>query len=83
MKVPSGTQSGKTLRLRGKGLPLVRGRGAGDQLVKLQIETPQNLTAKQRELLEAFEDTLEADEGATAAAPRRKGFLEKLKELFD
>ncbi len=83
VKVPSGTQSGKTLRLRGKGLPPVRGRGAGDQLVKLQIETPQTLTAKQRELLEAFEDTLEADEGAEGAAPRRKGFLEKLKELFD
>ena len=79
VRVPAGTESGKVLRLRGKGLPRLRGHGKGDQLVRIQIETPSDLTTHQRELLEALELTLE-DEGGS---PRRRTFLDKLRELFD
>ena len=79
VKVPSGTQSGRVLRLRGKGLPNVEGRGRGDQLVRLQIETPVDLSPRQRELLEE----LESLSGDHPGQPRRKSFLDKLKELFD
>ncbi len=56
VKVPSGVQSGKQLRLRGKGMPPLRGGGTGGDLyIELAVETPVNLTARQRELLEEFE----------------------------
>lgn len=83
IKVPAGTQSGKTLRLKAKGLPAVQGRGHGDQIVRLQVETPEQLTPRQQELLEEFEKTLEHGETEDQAAPRRKSFLDKLKQLFD
>ncbi|MCA9543833.1 MAG: molecular chaperone DnaJ [Myxococcales bacterium] len=82
VKVPAGTQSGKVLRLRGKGLPKVRGGGRGDQLIRLQVETPSRLSARQRELLEELEQ-IEADEKGESVQPRRKGFLDRLKEWFD
>lgn len=81
VKVPAGTQSGKVLRLRGKGLHDVRGLSRGDQLIRLQVETPTRLTARQRELLEEFERISEGHrEGGHT---RRKSFLEKLREFFD
>lgn len=83
VKVPAGTQSGKVLRLRGKGLPSVRGHVRGDQLVRLQIETPTRLTDRQRELLEEFEAISAAESGREPPEPRRKSFFDKLKELFD
>ena len=83
VKVPAGTQSGKTLRLRGKGLPGVRGRTTGDQLVKLQVETPSRVTDRQKELLEEFERISFEEAGKEPPEPRRKSFLDKLKELFD
>lgn len=55
VKVPAGVQSGKQLRLRGKGMPALRGTSAGDLYIEMEIETPINLTAKQKELLRAFE----------------------------
>jgi molecular chaperone DnaJ len=55
VKVPPGVQSGKQLRLRGKGMPTLRGAGAGDLYIELAVETPVNLTARQRELLKEFE----------------------------
>jgi hypothetical protein len=54
MKVPAGTQSGSVFRLRGKGSPDLRGYGHGDQLVRITVEVPSKLTARQRELLEEF-----------------------------
>ena len=51
VRVPAGTQSGKKLRLRGKGLPKATG-GRGDQLVRLQLETPTDLTSEQTELFQ-------------------------------
>ena len=83
VKVPAGTQSGKTLRLRGKGLPPVQGRGMGDQLVRLQIETPNTLTARQKELLEEFDKISDDEDEDRAAQPKRKSFLDAIKDLFD
>jgi molecular chaperone DnaJ len=51
VKVPAGSQTGKQMRLRGKGMPALRGGGQGDMLIELAVETPVNLTARQRELL--------------------------------
>src|SRR5690606_1640416 len=55
VKVPAGTQTGKQMRLRGKGMPALRGGGIGDMLIEVAVETPVNLTSKQRELLKEFE----------------------------
>lgn len=84
VKVPAGTQSGKTLRLRNRGLPLVGTRGHGDQLVRLQVETPVHLTSRQKELLEEFERIAAAERGdGEHAEPRRRSFLDKLKAVFE
>ena len=81
VKIPAGTQSGKMLRLRGKGLPNVRGAGTGDQLVKLNMETPTRLNSEQRAYLEQFESVFGTETGV--AEPRRRSFMDKLKEFFD
>jgi molecular chaperone DnaJ len=78
LRVPEGTQSGKIFRLRGMGLPTLRSSGRGDQLVRIFVEVPTKLTGRQRELLEQF-----AEESDTEVSPVTRGFLEKLKELFD
>ena len=75
--VRRGTQSGEVVRLRGKGLPNPRGRGRGDELVVLVIETPRRLTARQEELLREFAETEEK-----AVHPQRKSFFQKLREYF-
>jgi molecular chaperone DnaJ len=77
MTIPAGTQSGKTLRLNGKGFPRLNGRGRGDQLVEVAVETPVNLTDRQRELLEEF-----AEEGGEEVHPEKRGFFERMKDLF-
>ena len=77
MKIPAGTQSGSVFRLRGKGVPDVRGYGTGDALVRVVIETPKKLSAKQRELLEEF-----AKISGEEVHPLSKGFLDKVKEMF-
>ncbi|WP_156291113.1 molecular chaperone DnaJ [Oceanobacillus salinisoli] len=56
LKVPAGTQTGKMFRLKGKGAPNVRGRGQGDQLIKVRVITPTNLTEKQKDLLREFSE---------------------------
>ncbi len=74
IKIPAGTQSGKQLRQRGAGMPTVNGRGAGDMVIEIQVETPTRLSAKQRELLEAFCETETGEE-----CPASKGFFQKIK----
>jgi molecular chaperone DnaJ len=54
LKIPEGTQTGKQFRLRGKGVAPVRGGGAGDLMCRVAVETPVNLSRRQRELLEEF-----------------------------
>jgi molecular chaperone DnaJ len=77
VKVAPGTQPGQRVRLKGKGMPVLRSRDTGDLYVQLDVETPQNLTKRQRELLEEFE------KGATdETSPTSEGFFAKLKNLF-
>ncbi len=78
VKVAAGTQSGKILRLKGKGVPDLHGYGRGDQLVKVVVETPRRLTARQRELLEEFAQI----SGEELHHPMAKGFVDKIKEMF-
>lgn len=77
MKIPTGTQSGKVFRMKGKGIKDVQGFQQGDQHVRVTVETPTRLTAKQRELLKEF-----ATLGGEEVNPLSKGFFDKMKELF-
>ena len=77
IKVAPGTQSGSLLRLKGKGVPDLRHSARGDQLVRIAVETPRKLTARQRELLEEF-----ARLGGEEVNPLSKGFFDKVKEMF-
>ena len=78
LKVPAGTQTGKTLRLRGKGLPTLRSAARGDQLLHIFAEIPTKLSKRQRELLEEF-----AGEEGEEVTPVTRGFIDKLRELFE
>ena len=77
VKIPAGSQSGRQMRLRGKGMPSLRGGGAGDMLIELAVETPVNLTSKQRELLREFEKLSEENN------PESTGFLKKMKSFWE
>ena len=81
IRVPAETQSGKTFRLKGKGIKGVRSREPGDLFCHVVVETPVNLTARQRELLREF-DSITAQDSARHN-PRAKGWLDKVKEFFD
>ncbi|MFA6289319.1 MAG: molecular chaperone DnaJ [Opitutaceae bacterium] len=76
LKIPAGTQSGTTFRLKGKGMPGLRG-GAGDQLVRVQVEVPQSLTSEQRKILEEY-----ARVSGDADEPMAKSFFDKAKKFF-
>lgn len=75
--IPEGTQSGKVFRIKGEGFPNVHGQGKGDLLVQVTVETPSELTAKQRELLEEFRKTETPKNN-----PYRHSFLGRVKNLF-
>ncbi len=77
LAVPRGTQSGEILRIKGRGMPDISGRGRGDELVEVVVETPRNLTPRQEELLREF-----AEIEHTQVSPRRKSFFEKLRDYF-
>lgn len=77
LKIPVGTQSGTTFRLRDKGMPSLRGGGQGDQLVRVHVEVPQSLTPEQRKILEDF-----ARVSGDASEPTSRSFFEKAKKFF-
>lgn len=77
VKVPSGTQSGRRFRVAGKGMPVLRSRQMGDMYVQVVVETPQNLTKKQKELLAEFE---KLSSGETQ--PEAAGFFKMVKDFF-
>jgi molecular chaperone DnaJ len=77
LTIPEGTQSGKVFRIKGKGFPNVHGRGGGDLMVHVSVETPTHLTVKQKELLQEFGKTEGIDNH-----PRKKSFMEKIKSFF-
>jgi len=78
LKIPPGTQVGKTFRLRGQGMPTVYGHGRGDILVRVKVEVPHKLTTQQEELLREFAKTEENN-----VTPERKSFFEKVKKVFE
>jgi molecular chaperone DnaJ len=77
VKIPGGTQSGRRFRIASKGMPVLRSRQTGDMYVQVTVETPQNLTKKQQELLAEFE---KLSSGATQ--PEAAGFFTKVKDFF-
>ena len=77
MKVPEGTQPGKVLRLKGKGIPSLRGGGRGDQLVRIKVVVPTKLSDKQKDALRKF-----ADISKDNINPEEKSFMDKVKDFF-
>ena len=78
MKIPEGTQSGKRFRLRGKGMPSVRGGATGDLLCTVGVETPVNLNKQQKELLAEFGQSL-----GEKHSPHEQSWLDKAKRFFE
>ncbi len=77
IQIPSGSQSGRQMRLRGKGMPALRGGSVGDMFIELAVETPVNLTARQKELLKEFEDLGDNNN------PETKSFFSSVKSFWD
>ena len=78
VKVPDGTQTGKQFRLKGKGMPVLRSTRVGEMYIQVGVETPCNLTRKQRELLEEFEKASSAENN-----PESSGFFTRVRDFFD
>ncbi len=77
VKVPEGSQSGRQMRLRGKGMPALRGGGAGDMFIELAVETPVKLNARQREILKEFDQLSEENN------PQGSSFFASVKSFWD
>jgi molecular chaperone DnaJ len=78
VKIPAGTQSGGRFRLASKGMPVLRAKRMGDMYVQVAVETPQNLTRKQRELLVEFEKL-----SSQQTQPESSGFFSKIRDFLD
>ena len=78
VKVPEGTESGKQFRLKTKGMPVLRSKQRGDLYIQVEVETPKNLSRKQRDLLKAFEDASNPN-----TSPASAGFFARVKEFFE
>jgi len=78
VKIPEGSESGKQFRLKGKGMPVLRSKVAGDMYIQVDVETPKNLTKRQRELLEEFER-----ESHKETSPESAGFFARMKDFFE
>ncbi|UAB88743.1 molecular chaperone DnaJ [Ruegeria sp. SCSIO 43209] len=77
VQIPAGSQSGRQMRLRSKGMPALRGGGIGDMFIELAVETPVNLTSRQKELLREFDDLGEDNH------PESKSFFSSVKSFWD
>jgi molecular chaperone DnaJ len=77
VKVPEGTETGKQFRLKGKGMPVLRSKVQGDMYIQVDVETPKNLTRRQRDLLEEFQK-----ESQPNTSPESAGFFTKMKDFF-
>jgi molecular chaperone DnaJ len=78
VRVPDGTQNGRQFRMKGKGMPVLRQAQVGDLYIQVSVETPQNLTRRQRELLEEFEQISSKEN-----SPQSSGFFSRMKEFFE
>jgi molecular chaperone DnaJ len=81
LKIPTETQTDKLFRLRGKGVKPVRGGGPGDLICKVVVETPVNLTAKQKEMLRNFDKSIRASK--RTHDPRASTWLDSVKNFFE
>jgi molecular chaperone DnaJ len=77
LKIPAGTQPGRVIRMRAKGVPHLRGNGRGDQLVIINLDVPTSLNARQRELFEELGKSL-----GTEVKPQERGFFDRLKDVL-
>jgi molecular chaperone DnaJ len=77
LKIPAGVQSGEQLRHRGSGMSVLNGRGRGDLVARILVETPTRMSAKQKKLLEEFRETETGDE-----CPSVKSFFSRVREMF-
>ncbi len=78
VKIPEGSESGKQFRLKGKGMPVLRSKVTGDMYIQVDVETPKNLTKRQRELLEEFERASHKE-----TSPESAGFFTRVKDFFE
>jgi molecular chaperone DnaJ len=78
VKVPDGTQHGRQFRLKGKGMPVMRQPAIGDLYIQVAVETPQNLTKRQRDLLQEFEQI-----SSNENSPQSSGFFARMKDFFE
>jgi molecular chaperone DnaJ len=84
LSIPAGTQTGETFRVRGKGMPDVGGRGHGDLLVTVRVNTPKKLSKEQKKLLEQLATSLPSDafEPTPTSEHADKGLLDRVKDIF-
>ena len=75
--MPEGTQSGSAFRIRGKGVPVLNGRGKGDLFVEIRVQTPTKVSKRQRELLQELEGIVQVEN-----KPQRRTLLGKVKDMF-
>jgi len=78
VKIPEGTQNGRKFRVKGKGMPVMRQNMVGDMIIQVAVETPQNLSRRQRELLEEFDKL-----SSTENSPQSTGFFNRMKDFFE
>lgn len=78
VKIPEGTETGKQFRLKGKGMPVLRSKLTGDLYIQVEVETPKNLTRKQKDILRDFERV-----ATKSTSPESAGFLNRVREFFD
>ena len=78
VKVPEGSQTGKQFRMKGKGMPVLRSSATGDMFIQVEVETPKNLSPKQRKILEEFERA-----STESTSPESTGFFARVKEFFE
>ncbi len=78
VKVPEGTESGKQFRIKGKGMPVLRSKLVGDMYIQVEVETPKNLTRKQKDILKEFENA-----SSDNTNPESSGFFARMNEHFD
>lgn len=78
IEIPAGIQSGKQLRKRGAGMPVLQGRGQGDLVIEIMVETPTKLTARQKEILRELQATETGEE-----CPQSRGFFDRIKEVWN
>ena len=79
IKIEPGTQSGKILRLRGKGLPIINGYGVGDQLIQVNVWTPKKLNTEEKAMLEKLRNSDNMQPKLDGSEP---GFFDRMKEFF-